>query len=368
MVDPTSTALLLLCVAVLAVCACVIAVLVGGRRGKIWNFGLNRYHGNPVLSPREHHEWEAAGSFNPAAVDDNGLVHLFYRALGRDGVSRIGHAASGDGRNFSERSPYPVHQPRIGCGLPETPPSEEKRRYDLAAHPSGGGWAGAEDPRAVIIEDRLFVTYTAFESWENARIAVTSMAVNDLRKRRWNWKEPVFLSPQGEVNKNWVLFPEKIGGKYAILHGVAPNVSVEYLDSLDRVEPLKSRPPKGGRPDHWDNWVRGAGPPPLKTSLGWLLLYHAMDRADPNRYKVGAMILASDRPEKVLYRSPRPILEPDLHYENDGKPGVVYATGAVIRDDSLLVYYGGGDRHSCVAETPLSPLLEWLSAYGRVGS
>ena len=78
------------------------------------------------------------------------------------------------------------------------------------------------------------------------------------------------------------------------------------------------------------------------------------------------MILDINDPTKILYRSPQPILTPDAHYENDGKPGIVYASGAVILGDNLLVYYGGGDKHVCIAETPLKALLDWMVEYGKV--
>jgi predicted GH43/DUF377 family glycosyl hydrolase len=78
------------------------------------------------------------------------------------------------------------------------------------------------------------------------------------------------------------------------------------------------------------------------------------------------MLLDLHDPTKILYRSPSPILSPDMPYENDGKPGVVYATGMVIKDGILHIYYGGGDKHVCQSETPLKPLLDWLVEYGKV--
>ncbi len=220
------------------------------------------------------------------------------------------------------------------------------------------------------------MTYTAFESWANMRIGLTSISEKDLRAGRWNWRRPVIISPPGARAKNWVLFPEKIRGKYAILHGIAPKIKIAYVDSPEMIPSIESLNDHGGggytvpsRKGYWDHTVRGAGAPPLKTPLGWLLVYHAFDKRDPKNivgYKVGAMILDKNDPTKVLYRSPEPVLSPDFHYENDGKPGVVYASGAVIKDDKLLVYYGGGDKHTCVAETPLHPLLSWLETYGRV--
>jgi predicted GH43/DUF377 family glycosyl hydrolase len=72
------------------------------------------------------------------------------------------------------------------------------------------------------------------------------------------------------------------------------------------------------------------------------------------------MLLDLKNPEKVLCRAPYPILEPDYWYENDYKPGIVYASGAVVKDGKLLVYYGGGDKYIGLASIELDKLLESL--------
>ncbi|MDQ2933154.1 MAG: hypothetical protein M3Q80_02120 [bacterium] len=330
---------------------------------------LARHHANPILSPLPYREWEAYGTLNPAAIqDDDGRIHLLYRAIGDDGLSHIGHSSSADGKHFDRRSPFPIYQPSIEekkvIGTPSSP-----TEYNPTLYYSGGGWGGHEDPRAVTIENRVYMTYTAFQGWESVRIAVSSISMKDLKKERWNWSKPILLSPLNEVHKNWVLFPEKINGKFAFIHAVSPEVLIDYVDNLENpyeLKKIRSKAPKGGRPEHWDNWVRGAGPPPVKTDIGWLLLYHAMDKKDPNKYKLGAMILDLNDPTKILYRSSKPILSPDACYENDGKPGVVYASGALIRNEDLYIYYGGGDKHVCMAQTPLRPLLDWLVTTGKV--
>ena len=330
---------------------------------------VDRHEANPVLSPLPHREWETHGTFNPAAVeDDEGRVHLLYRAISDGGLSNIGHASSPDGRTFDRRSAFPVYQPSIEEKRPATNKPTSPTEYNPTLYTSGGGWGGHEDPRAVRIGDRVYMTYTAFQGWDSVRIALTSIATADLKKERWNWKRPRLISPPGEVHKNWVLFPEKINGKYAVLHAISPQILVDYVDNLDDPYPahfIRSKPPRGGRESHWDNWMRGAGAPPIKTKIGWLLLYHAMDKQDPDKYKLGAMILDLNEPTRILYRSPLPILSPEMCYENDGKPGVVYASGAIVKNDDLMIYYGGGDKHVCVAQTPLNALLEWLMKYGK---
>jgi len=189
---------------------------------------------------------------------------------------------------------------------------------------------------------------------------MTSISVEDLLANRWQWSKPVALSQEGELHKNWVLFPEKIRGKYAIVHALSPSVLIEYVDSLSHFSKgkrIESRKPSGGRLDSWDNSVRGIGPPPIKTSEGWLVLYHATSVRDPHKYKLGAMLLDLEHPEKILFRSNGPVLEPKMDYENTWKPGVIYASGAVVRDGVLHVYYGGGDKVVAVATCGLNDLL-----------
>ncbi len=341
------------------------------------SYNLTRSVQNPLITPRPNQDWEAEGTFNPGAVTDrNGLIHLFYRAIGRDGVSRIGHATTTNGIGLQNRSAYPVYQPVKGYGLANAGETGGPAVYDPLIYVSGGGWAGAEDPRAVRLGNRVYLTYTAFAGWDNMRIAVTSIALDDLEKGRFDWRRPRLISPAGHRAKNWVFFPEKIGGRYAILHGLAPKIMVAYVDSPEIAPPIESVPDNHGggyfdprRLGKWDNWVRGAGAPPIKTNLGWLLLYHAIDKRNPARvvgYNVGAMILDLSDPTKILYRSPEPILTPDKLADREGKPGVVYASGAVVKGDKLLVYYGSGDKNTCVAETSLPALLDWLKRYGQV--
>jgi predicted GH43/DUF377 family glycosyl hydrolase len=86
-------------------------------------------------------------------------------------------------------------------------------------------------------------------------------------------------------------------------------------------------------------------------------LYHANDSREPHKYKLGAMILDKNDPEKILYRTSHPILNPDMPYENDGKPGVVYASGAVVIGERLFIYYGGADRVVCAASASLDEFL-----------
>lgn len=325
---------------------------------------LKRFDRNPIITARHDHDWEIQGTFNPAVFqDEDNVLHLFYRAIGKDGISRIGYAQSLDGVTIIKRLPHPVFEPSPGLGMPSRDDAKGPIGYYPSYYTSGGGWGGSEDPRVVRIGNNIYMTYVAFEGWNSIRMALTYISVDDFKKGKWKWKKPILLSPAGQINKNWVLFPEKINGKYAMLHSISPKILIDYIDCFDGFNDtlcIKSEPPSGGRENHWDSKMRGAGPPPLKTNLGWLVLYHAQDRKEPHKYKLGAMILDINNPKNILYRSSHSILSPDMHYENEGKPGVVYASGAVIKGGDLYVYYGGGDKVVCVAMTPLKEFLEYL--------
>jgi predicted GH43/DUF377 family glycosyl hydrolase len=360
------TLLLVLGVFVLCMLAAAFLVIAWLRQ---WP-SLKRLRENPILEPKADSWWESQAVFNPGVVYDGEWVHLFYRALGHDGISRIGYARSRDGVHF-ERFPRPAYDPGVGFAIPEPMPGVKTKgklsyatlTYDTDLYASGGGWGGSEDPRAVIIDGRLYMTFGVFESWQSMRLAVTSLPLTDLRHALWHWSPHIPMSPKEQTNKNWVLFPEKIHGAFAVLHALTPKISVEYVDDLEtlREKPIQSNNQRSGRPGHWDAFVRGAAAPPIKTNEGWLLLYHGMNPAHGAGYNVGAMLLDLSDPTKVLYRSEHPILVPKEWYENDWKEGVVYASGAVVKDGELIVYYGGGDKRIAAASVPLKTLLRDLA-------
>ncbi|MBI4089006.1 hypothetical protein HY415_02830 [Candidatus Kaiserbacteria bacterium] len=317
---------------------------------------------NPILKPGTS-PWTAESVMNPAAAVLGGRTHLIYRAIGMDGISRLGYASSPDGIIFDKRLPYPAYVARNPRHM------SVHRRYSPVLYLSGGSWGGCEDPRMVVIEDRVYVTFNMFDGWDFIRVAAISISVDDFLAERFAaWKGPYILSKPYEVQKNWVLFPQKIGGRFAVLHSVAPNIEIAFCDSIEAVgkeEPfieswVGSRGDLPSREGAWDSFVRGAGPPPLRTNYGWLLFYHAIDERDPGRYKLGAMLLDLVDPTKVLYRAAGPVLSPDKGYENHGKPGIVYACGAVVRGKRLFVYYGGADKVVCVATAPLHSFLDAL--------
>lgn len=317
---------------------------------------LKKIKSNPIIEPSSY-AWNSKATFNPTAFKHNGKIHIVYRAVGEDDSSSLGYASTKDGFCIEDKPTYCIYKRVFNC-------NQNLPKIDYL---SGGGWSGGcEDPRIVLIDDTVYMIFTAFDGWGSVRLALTSIKVNDFENKKWNkWKNAVLISPPGEINKNWVLFPEKINGKFAILHSFYPKILIDYFDSLDEFDGKKFIKSNNTRPvDHtrgWDSWFRGVGPAPIKTEDGWLILYHAMDHRNPDRYRLGAMLLDLKDPTKVLYRSQSPILEPEEDYENNGfKWGVIYSCGAVIKDKELFVYYGGADKYVCVAHIALNELIDNL--------
>ena len=322
---------------------------------KIFSILIKKHKNNPIISPRPDYVWESRATFNSAALYEDGKVHFLYRALGDKDLSVLGYAQSADGINIDFRSEEPAYIPREPF---ETPGGHSFNSF--AAHfTSGGGYGGIEDPRLTRVDDKIYLTYVAFDGATPPRAAMSSINVEDFLKQNWDkWQSPKLISAPGMINKSAVLLPKKVNGKYVMLHRVYPNILIDYLDDLEFKEYLQGHHFIPPRKNFWDSKKVGAGAPPLETDDGWLLIYQSVGYQDPSRYKIGAMLLDKNNPSKVLYRSQSPIIQPDEHYENDGfKAGVVYPCGAVIMNGKLNVYYGGADTVVCAASADLDTFL-----------
>ena len=220
---------------------------------------LERAARNPILQPRPDHDWEGLAVFNAAAIMLEGRVHFIYRAVGYDGLSVFGHAASTDGVTIDERSGAPVY---VDSSLSSAYDAEQAAC--LGNYSSGPSLCGCEDPRLTRIGDKLFMTYTAYDGEHPPGVALTSIAVADFLAKRWAWKPPILISALHEAHKNWVIFPELIGGRYAVLHGISPGIMIDFEDRIDFAggSCIPSHYACSGREDAWDSRVRGRGRPP----------------------------------------------------------------------------------------------------------
>lgn len=287
---------------------------------------LTRYEGNPILEPTDNW-WECKAVFNPAAVYDGGKVHILYRAVGEDNISRWGYASSEDGFEITYRSDLPVFEPGTDVELERL---------------------GVEDPRVVRIDGEYYITYVSASVYPagHPRPAFSFGApwktrVCIARTRDFRDFERVGCVLPDIDDKDAVLFPEKIGGRYVMLHRIFPHMWICFSDDL--VHWTDDQVLMSVRPDKWDSGRLGAGAPPIRTEHGWLEIYHAA--SEDRVYRLGAVLLDLEDPTKILARSEEPCFSPDEPYEKAGLvPNVVFASGIVEMDSRIIIYYGGADR------------------------
>ncbi len=300
---------------------------------------------NPIIVPNKEHSWENRATFNPGAIYLAGKIHLLYRALSEDNTSTLGYASSKDGIHFDERLPEPIYKPR------------ESFEQKIQA----GANSGCEDPRLTQIGDKIYMCYTAFNGKDVPRVALSWIWVKDFLEKQWKWAKPVLISPADLNDKDAFIFPEKVAGKYLIVHRVGYDIDYSFSPTLDF---------KGNtwleesrwilrRKGWWDSKKVGAAAPPIKTKAGWIFLYHGISNDDI--YRVGAALLDLKDPIKVLGRTISPILEPETSYEKTGLvSNVIFPCGAITLEKKLFVYYGGADRVIGVATIEITKLIELL--------
>lgn len=209
---------------------------------------------------------------------------------------------------------------------------------------------GMEDPRVTPLEGKFYITYS---SVSRHGVGVSLTCSHDLTS----------FEPMGLIlpppNKDTVLFPEKIKGKYYLLHrpslegGAIGNANVWIADSPDLVHWGNHRPLFGCETgNEWESQKIGAGPPPLRIPQGWLVLYHGVDAQ--HRYSMGAVILDHDDPSIILSRSTQPIMEPEMAYEVSGFfSNTVFPCVAFLCGDDVVIYYGAADNSICRVDIPI---------------
>lgn len=310
---------------------------------------LKRYEKNPILKPQKENPWESQAVFNPGAIYKNGKVHLLYRAIGEyeNYISRLGYAISIDGFNFKRMSAKPVLEPN--------------EKY--------GKWA-IEDPRIFELEGKIYITYVVLTkpARTKGQIAQTILIST---KDFYNFEKIGIITPPKVDDRDTVLFPEKIQGKYVMLDrpqewtdkdykewgtGQASSIWLAFSNDLKKwVNNQVLMKPK----EDWEAKKIGSGPPPIKTDKGWLLIYHGVDKNSV--YRVGAALLDLKKSSKIISRLPYPILEPEKDYEKIGDvPNVVFPCGAIIIEKELFVYYGGADKICALATISLDEFLSEL--------
>nr|WP_232826815.1 glycoside hydrolase family 130 protein [Cognataquiflexum aquatile] len=334
---------------------------------KPWMLGpfLRSENPQPIISPSNETsfqdpmsgrlvKWESMATFNPAAILKDGKIHILYRAeekLGEKEIgghtSRLGLAITEDGESY-KRQPEPIFFPT----------NDNQKEFEWTG--------GTEDPRIVQTEDGLYVlTYTQWNR-EFPRLAVATS--KDLKT--WEKHGPIFREfKDGKYHnretksgaivtelKSGKLVAAKIHGKYWMYFGV-PHIWLASSEDLVHWEPIEGSdgniaPVLSPRLGYFDSWLVEAGPPPVLTKDGIVVLYNAGNQKDigvkelGNRvYTAGQALFDKNEPWKLLDRTEKPFLKPEFPFEKSGQyvDGTTFVEGLVYFKNQWFLYYGTAD-------------------------
>jgi beta-1,4-mannooligosaccharide/beta-1,4-mannosyl-N-acetylglucosamine phosphorylase len=311
-----------------------------GSRDVVW-----RHSANPIIG--RHHMPGVQGIYNSAVAPyGDGFVGVF-RLEKRTRFPHLHVGWSDDGLDW-HIEPEPVEFEIGNLGL------ESDYAYD---------------PRVCQIDGTYYVTWCG--GYNGPTISVAKTRDFETFERMEN----AFLP----FNRNGVLFPRKIGGKYFMLSrpsddGHTPFGDIYLSQSPDMchwgMHRLVMR--RGGSEvgQWWQRTKIGAGPIPIETDEGWLMIYHGvMDTCNGFVYSMGAALLDLDEPWRVRYRTNQHILTPEQDYEVSGHvPNVVFPCAALMDEnrDRLAIYYGAADTSCCVAYARLDELVSFVKENSHV--
>lgn len=214
------------------------------------------------------------------------------------------------------------------------------------------------DPRVTWLEDRYYVT------WCNGYHGPTIGIGYTYDFERFYFLENALLP----YNRNGVLFPRQINGKYTLLsrpsdRGHTPFGDIFISRSPDLLHWGEHRFVMGPR-EPWESTKMGAGPTPIETAEGWLLFYHGvLTSCNGYVYSFGAALLDLDEPWKVIYRGSQYLMSPQKIYECVGDvPNVVFPCATLFDPPSgrIALYYGGADTVTALAFTYLDDVIDFV--------
>ena len=330
-----------------------------------------------VISPTTRF-FEDKSVLNPAILQEGKKVHMIYRAINKDYMSSFGYARLDGYKKLEERHSHPF--------------MEAKTAYESR---------GVEDPRITKINDVIYLTYVAHDG-KNAQIAYAygkdlfalkrggligprikysaagKLFNKTMLKDDYLFFEAFYRNYAGADvliwEKDGVLFPEKIRGKFVLTHRILPDIQIAFFKSFDELK----------KQSYWKDYIKnlhkyvmlenkyrfeerhiGGGAPPIKTKAGWLVIYHGVEESNVSRvYHAAVALFDLKDPTKLVSRLPYPLFSPEKDYETKGfVDNVVFPTGTAQFGDKLYIYYGAGDKHVAVASVNLDDLLDELRRY-----
>jgi len=318
-----------------------------------------RYYGNPILTPNEERNWEAASVFDGSVFKEKDKYHLVYRAVsfpqryfGKDiELSSIGYAKSSDGVTFENKKLFITPEYR---------------------------WEqfGCENPRISKLDDKYLIFYTTFSDYPHTssgtRIGVATT------------KDFLEVDEKHQVthfdSMAMALFPEKINNQIGAVLTVdidkpTARTALIFFDKEDQIWSKQ----------YWIKWLSSlekytiplleekndyvrAEVAPVKTKDGWLLIYYHIKNhlSSSSVFGIQAVLLDLKNPLKIIGRTAQPLLVPKEEYERHGKTkSVIFPSGALVEKGILKIYYGAADTVLCLAQLRAGDLLKEISPLGR---
>ncbi|MFD5021019.1 glycoside hydrolase family 130 protein [Paenibacillus sp. NPDC058367] len=348
---------------------------------------IYRYEQNPLITPADikpyHDDFEVIGAFNAGIASYNGEILMFLRVAERP-ISKDPKIVKApiynpetneldildlntdderfdfsDPRVIKNKSASATFQYLTSLSYIRIARSKDGHHFTVDekpfVYPSNSlETFGVEDPRVTQIGDTYYIYFSAVSP-----VGVGESLVST--------KDFVNVTHHGMIfgpdNKDVLIFPEKINGKYYALHRPTtkstgdPEIWIAESDNLLYWGNHKHL--IGLREGMWDSGRIGGGAVPFKTDKGWLELYHGATLE--HRYCMGAVLLDLNDPSKVIARSNAPIMEPEADYEKNGFFGdVVFSCGALVEGDVVKMYYGVADTSMACAELSVQEILDSL--------
>ena len=296
------------------------------EKDKNCNRPLWRYSGNPIIGWNKF--TESARIYNSAVAYNNGSFVGVFRVDSMKGTPQLHYGTSPDGINWNINEKDIEWRDENGdLWIPE---------YSY-------------DPRLIKIEETWYIVWCTDFGGPTLAMGKTEDFKTFVRL------ENACLP----FNRNGVLFPRKINGKYYLLSrpsdgGHTPFGDIFISESNDlKYWGAHRRVMTKGSPGWWQMMKIGAGSVPIETSIGWLMFYHGVvNTCNGYVYSIGGVILDIDNPSKVIYRCSNYLLTPQTSYETSGfVPNVCFPCAALADSDSgrIAIYYGAADTYSAIA-------------------
>ncbi|ETN97096.1 glycoside hydrolase family 130 protein [Zhouia amylolytica] len=326
-----------------------------------------------VLLEKSSLDFENKGVMNPAVIQDQKGIHLFYRAVNQFNYSTIGYCKL--------RSPIIVERRR------KTPIILPNFQYESN---------GVEDPRIVKLKNTYYISYTAYDginalgalatskdlkTWVKRGIIVPKINYDlftqlikfkaIINEKYFRYNKFDYVHKRNYLwDKNVVFFPRRIHGKICFLHRIKPDIQIVEIKNIEdlaekfwkyyimNIREFIVISPKYA---HEVCYV-GGGCPPIETNFGWLVIYHGVyDTINGYVYTVCASLLDIDNPKKEIARLPYPLFKPELDWEREGNVNnVCFPSGSLIINGTLYIYYGAADERIATASIELSQLINEL--------